>query len=1342
MKDEFQEIKKLNKDKQKALIKGNDKDVAEICNYLGDIYSKLERYEDALEEHYQELKISQDFSDILGQAIAHRRIAECLCSLKKFSDSYIHVAQYLKMSQKAKSLIEQQRAHTTMGRIFMLEYEHLVATNDEFKIGIEKHIEFFNKKQDLLDKSENESVKALDYCYKLTNVQDKEKKQMLVRSYLNMGLVNELKKNYQKCATFLQQALKIAKLENFKVELQKIYFTLCDIYSRDEDTSQSLSHLDKALSLCQKLNDLDSELDGLNKKIEIMIRTEDFQRAKDVLKRCQKLTMEFKEKISTEESTRISRNLKLARKLCHKSNWLIKRENRIKEVMTSKMELSAPQKVLLSMARQFEEKMADYLCELDCSATALAHYQQALTMANRNAESKCGSLAPLYFSLSQTHSDIYDFDKALDYAFLELKCYGLSFPIKIDQNPLEFQETIEGLDEEIQIPDRSFQTKNVKLYRKKSKNPLESVETLKTPDIEIECSHIKSLAKNDGQDADMESAHFSEILQTMFKMTDYSLRAIKLALQDPQKLDIPSLRSGLIIRNSRIFRRLLQLTRRNLSYGESNQPMTKKQALKTLRRAAETRFQEWLDAISYGQKLGMMEEIEISSLCQNRSNSGKRRQQNYSASLMDDGEEVDDNLEESFEVLKQSGKRCQKNRENGDQSSSSSAPESSDSGDDQLTIEPCKSDETSVCYSSKGRSLNKESRISQKFVCKRNEKGETLLHTACIEGNFKKIKKLIQLGHPVNVRDNAGWTPLHEACNFGHSAIVSLLISEGATVNDTGPGSLNSDEFSGGCDGITPLHDALYSGNLETAKILLLEGVADPSIRDERGNTSYDALIEWRSGNEANLSRPDLEECTQMETLLANMMKKRGIKVPNRLPISANASKNYSGQQPNIMEDGKQRHFQKQLLNRRHNLYDLNSERGNEVGRTLDSNLKDVFDEKRNAVREYKQAITQLKKHQVKNNRNLKNDKPPKNDPLLIDASQVVSNWLVPDGHTSDNEGDTLNNECFDIDNSCKVRGKNVRPKSTESEEDIQNIYYDNQPTGKKSEKLRSNGRKKRRKAPFKLPNLDDASSSTSSNIIHSSETDIESSIEQIDIIVDKGNEKMVQEVNYDLHDLTDAKHSESEENESQNINFIHSKSGKQRNGSVEEQLICDIEAIERNKKRQKKINAATFIADSLPSREDIVRSPILSQTGLNKRHSGSYQKSQSPVISSTCHSSTPAHVIQEEIEEVRPLDGYSRNIMRVFVKMQAPHLDESITLMIPLSNQDGDKTFEWLGQEALRRFAALNSDDKKTRKMNKNDSAKIKLCTEDGALLFPSDRVSDVLNERETVLLRYSSWN
>ena len=61
-------------------------------------------------------------------------------------------------------------------------------------------------------------------------------------------------------------------------------------------------------------------------------------------------------------------------------------------------------------------------------------------------------------------------------------------------------------------------------------------------------------------------------------------------------------------------------------------------------------------------------------------------------------------------------------------------------------------------------------------IDKRNGKGETSLHTACIKGNLEMVKDYLALGANANTQDHSGLTPLHEACQRGFLDIVKVLL--------------------------------------------------------------------------------------------------------------------------------------------------------------------------------------------------------------------------------------------------------------------------------------------------------------------------------------------------------------------------------------------------------------------------------------------------------------------------------------------------------------------------------------------------------------------------------------
>ncbi|ELU17946.1 hypothetical protein CAPTEDRAFT_27268, partial [Capitella teleta] len=100
-----------------------------------------------------------------------------------------------------------------------------------------------------------------------------------------------------------------------------------------------------------------------------------------------------------------------------------------------------------------------------------------------------------------------------------------------------------------------------------------------------------------------------------------------------------------------------------------------------------------------------------------------------------------------------------------------------------------------------------------------DEKGNTSLHTICMNGKLNAAKKLLgKHDADVNIPDVNGITPLHFASNGGHIHIVEWLIEHKADLN-TRNNKMN-----------TPLHEAIYKRHRAIVNILIKSG-ADVNIR-------------------------------------------------------------------------------------------------------------------------------------------------------------------------------------------------------------------------------------------------------------------------------------------------------------------------------------------------------------------------------------------------------------------------------------------------------------------------------------------------------------------------------
>lgn len=155
------------------------------------------------------------------------------------------------------------------------------------------------------------------------------------------------------------------------------------------------------------------------------------------------------------------------------------------------------------------------------------------------------------------------------------------------------------------------------------------------------------------------------------------------------------------------------------------------------------------------------------------------------------------------------------------------------------------------------------------ITVKKNAKGETRLHEACINGNYQLAKMLIDQGHAINVRDNAGWLPLHEASIHGHRDIMELLLDNGgqSAINDKGGAS---------CDGITPLYDACSNGNISVVQLLLDRG-AKATLKTDFNESSLDSLVRWYSEYGHKLDASERAFYNEVHQRLSEQFEKVGI---------------------------------------------------------------------------------------------------------------------------------------------------------------------------------------------------------------------------------------------------------------------------------------------------------------------------------------------------------------------------------------------------------------------------------------------------------------------------------
>ncbi|XP_051156484.1 BRCA1-associated RING domain protein 1-like [Leptopilina boulardi] len=126
----------------------------------------------------------------------------------------------------------------------------------------------------------------------------------------------------------------------------------------------------------------------------------------------------------------------------------------------------------------------------------------------------------------------------------------------------------------------------------------------------------------------------------------------------------------------------------------------------------------------------------------------------------------------------------------------------------------------------KSNSLTKAPKIP-KNINRKNRRGETPLHQACVKNEIETVKILLENGANPNTKDNADWTPLQESVNKGYYEISKMLLENGAWPDTPG------------LDNRTALHEAVIN-NLEKLVKLLLQFNANLNVFDQEGKKPID----------------------------------------------------------------------------------------------------------------------------------------------------------------------------------------------------------------------------------------------------------------------------------------------------------------------------------------------------------------------------------------------------------------------------------------------------------------------------------------------------------------------
>ncbi|OQV18062.1 Tonsoku-like protein [Hypsibius exemplaris] len=784
------EIEALSRDKQTNLHKGRYEEVAKICNYLGELLTREERYEDAISEHETELEMCEKTRDRMGKAVANRKIGECLCAMGDYEKALRFQQKHLTIARDLNSDLEQQRAHATIGRTYMCRAEG----TDELRDSVQKAREAFNA--------------SLNFAVVLKGEMEPAEYALMVgRIYLNLGILAEMSGSMLRAVKHLKEARAMMKDSKLPEEELKCVSMLASVSLNLGELEPALDLAQMSYTLAKQVRNRTAIAEALVLRAGIALESEKFIEARHCLKKV------LKAKSGNEEFRPRARKM---------LSTIPKLQAALRQLATADPGEDDRIKLL--------DALADRYCSVECYFTALRFYRQTLEAAKAAGKS-ASELAVIYVSLTQTSVDLKNFADAIRYSREE---------IKLRNDPGQRCRTWLNIADYVE--------------RKEGGG-----------------------GGSGGGDATMSIVEIGQR-----------------ALAEAEK----SGRSRLILESLR-----------------------------------------YLQAVYRG--LGDVDKVD--------------EMEDRMRTVMPVDEDSESDVESE-------GKSRASSPDTEDFSSLTESDGDIDAGEEKSNA-------------------SMAARRGGQYKVRRNEKGETLLHTAVINGSLKRVKQLIAAGHPVNERDNCGWLPIHEAANHNHLEIATYLIEHNASLNDRGLK---------GCNGLTPMLDAAYSGNLDMVRLLFNRG-AVVTAKDGDGKTVVDALMAWRKENFTDVRQSmDAQTQTQFDELVGSLqaaMIQSGMR-PDQLRNSdgpANQSSGSKTRPPSGLTGSK-----------------CNTDpRSSRVGRSPSPDIH------ADGAKSYQAAIdgvkgTSFRRRQEKRKRALSPVVDPTNDALVRSEEFVGDDWLIEDVTTSD----------------------------------------------------------------------------------------------------------------------------------------------------------------------------------------------------------------------------------------------------------------------------------------------------------------------------------------------------
>ncbi|XP_057544587.1 protein TONSOKU isoform X1 [Amaranthus tricolor] len=376
---------------------GNRKEEARWANVIGDILKEKGEYCKAIKWLRIDYQISSDYLVEKDRLPACQSIGELYLRIQDYENALYYQKEHLQLAKDADNLIEQQRASTQLGRTY-----HEVFSKYEDHSALHKAKKYFKSAMDLartLKENPPDSKSSFLKEY--------------VDAYNNIGLLEMDLDNLKEAEKILTQGLKICDDEEVNENdagRTRLHHNLGFVYTQLRMWDKAREHIQKDILICKNIGHCQGEAKGYINLGELYNKIQKFDRALSSYRKALELTNSLEDEYAL--ARQIEENMRVVKEYVKVMDEIkIEAQNlkKLRRSMTTTKGTSGERKCL----RQ-QLKSIDNLIEKTIIVSDWSKHLEFAKMKKKIAKELCDKekLADSLLVVGESYQKLRDFRKA------------------------------------------------------------------------------------------------------------------------------------------------------------------------------------------------------------------------------------------------------------------------------------------------------------------------------------------------------------------------------------------------------------------------------------------------------------------------------------------------------------------------------------------------------------------------------------------------------------------------------------------------------------------------------------------------------------------------------------------------------------------------------------------------------------------------------------------------------------------------------------------------------------------------------------------------------------------